>query len=167
MKIINRKIYIANDGYEFSDKKKCLKWETRKFHKNLINLTNEEIIGLLKTFYCLLDGEDVPTNIRVELKAENNSGTGFLYKITINSSNDSYDNRIIIGLVDGYNDCHWNPIDEIKENDISFPWVGVKDIYEYLDSIGFWKGYKFEPVKNADIIFEWKIIWEVSLPGNK
>lgn len=154
MKKVIKEIFVSEDGNEFETEKECSDWEKRAFLKNPVNLTDEEIIGLLKLiFYWIIDDPDTQNSVRIEIQGEDQDGTGFQFKITYQSKGEN--SSKIEGVITGDNDIEVTECQILMDCGFS-----IKKTYQYLESIGFFKEGSITPVENPNIKEEWVIISE-------
>lgn len=168
MKKETRTVYIANDGKEFSSEEECVKWENRKFYSDPIHLKDEQIVKLLKIIHFYLNGHEVETTIRIEIKKDKITGTGFHYRAIAQAASDKCLSNIYEGAVYGFNDIMIEPVKgDVPNNNKSGFVYSVRDIYTYLDSIGFWKEHDEKPIENPRLQgYEWSEIHHETITKN-
>lgn len=160
MKIIKKTIYVSNDGNEFDTENDCIKWENRKFFKELRHLSNEEIVGLLKELIFLIKyPQDVSTVVCIYVKKEWNYGNGFEFKVIIDSDKEDYRSEIT-GAVQGCCDIEIIDFDWAKEIGFS-----VKGVYNYLNSLNFFNEFEVKPINNPNIKEDFTLISTFELKG--
>ena len=149
MKTETRTFYIASDGSEFLNQKECKAYENRKFRLNICHLTTTQMIDLLcEIFPCHIFSDKA--TVRIMIRNDSWSGQGFEFQIDT-TAEDS-----IKGLIRGENDF------ELRSDSTWIKDVGysLKNVYEYLESLDFWKDRITQPIKNSYITRDWKVICE-------
>jgi len=153
MKTKTKKVYVANDGQVFDDRKSCQLHEEYKLYCTPVHLTNEQIINLLEAAFpgpFLFDPEGSNGEISLYVRRDIESETDFDFYFTVVYSNGeakTYDGSIqdrfrdiAIGL--GY--------EEKSKYHISNDWaywnhIKIRQVYNYLRSIAFFQKRKEEP----------------------
>lgn len=162
MEKITKTIFLSNDGQEFETEDKCIKWENRKFFKELKQLTDEEIVGLLKKLIFMMTyAPNSDSVVGVYIKEENNYGNGFEFKVIINGCIED-DKEVITGSVQGCGDIE--VVDFDWGSSIGF---SIKGVYEYLDSIGFFKEYSTMQIDNPNITDDFILIKQFEIRCDK
>ncbi|MCA6431522.1 MAG: hypothetical protein IM613_18975 [Cytophagales bacterium] len=159
MKAITKQIFVADDGQEFDEEQEALAYNETLYFKNPIHLTDEQIISLFRIIYRhWFENPDVE-NIKLSIAHDSFNGTGFAYtlrvKLFVENSTHDYS-----GIVCGYNDIK---IFDDREN-LNGGGFSVKDVYNYLQSINFFKRCESIPTSNPNITDDYFIIYDNSNP---
>jgi len=170
MKKITKTFFVAKDGNEFKTEIECINWENRKFDLNPINFTDKQIIDILYILFkwAVYEGDKIAMKIKIEIKGENDTGRGFLFRITAQDE----ETKIYEGMINGYNDFELthNTSGVIKNEWIMHCGFSLKEIYKYLDKIKYFNEVSKEPIENPKISKNWqtwKTIYNKEVIGKK
>ena len=141
MKKAQETYYVSDDGRRFNNEEDCLKWENRKHFMCIQNLTDEQIFKLFNIIFYFFDHTDY--KIELHLRHDHNENTGFDFKLKYTDIN-TFEKEKIEGSIFGYNEVY------INIRGYGHSWYSIKEVYEYLESIGYFKEYEKEPPKNGN-----------------
>lgn len=155
MEKILKEIFISNDGYTFDTEESCLQWENRKYEMALSDLTDTQIVQLLKAIHWNLNGEDQETTVRIEISGDLEEDTGFTYQVTISSPDPDY-REFFQGTIHGRQDfCisayrSVTPVKALNNHALKYGFSFCK-VYKYLESIQFFDERDIPPIRNPNI----------------
>lgn len=69
--------------------------------RDIADLTDNEIIGLIKSIHAQLEDQDVETRVRLEIKSNYSYGEGFSDRLSIYSKVELYSHEDLAGIISG------------------------------------------------------------------